>query len=71
MIQVNLIQMAYYPADSCVIRPLAFLLFFVLGSQWGLSLLINVEQYENIVGMNTDAGIKVCSEEMADAKSFH
>ena len=29
------------------------------GSQWGLSLLINVEQYENIKGLNTDAGIKV------------
>ena len=31
----------------------------LVGSQWGLSLLINVEQYENIKGLNTDAGIKV------------
>ena len=34
-------------------------LFSPVGSQWGLSLLINVEQYENIKGLNTDAGIKV------------
>ena len=34
-------------------------LLSLVGSQWGLSLLINVEQYENIKGLNTDAGVKV------------
>ena len=32
---------------------------YLLGSLYGLSLLINVEQYENIRGLSTDAGIKV------------
>ena len=50
--------------NKCIVNTVCLLmiflvLFFFLGSFYGLSLLINIEQCENIRGMSTDAGIKV------------